>query len=67
MTEQFKFRSQKWVGFFASLVFLASCVDVAQAQPQGKVAKIGWFRARPTSSSPASAHDVIRRVLRDFG
>ena len=67
MTEQFKFSSQKWVGFFASLVFLASCVDVAQAQPQGKVAKIGWFRARPTSSSPASAHDVIRRVLRDLG
>ena len=67
MIEQFKFRSQKWMGFFASLVFLASCVDVAQAQQQAKVAKIGWFRARPASSSPASAHDVIRRVLRDLG
>jgi putative ABC transport system substrate-binding protein len=37
------------------------------AQQQAKVAKIGWFRARPASSSPASAHDVIRRVLSNLG
>jgi putative ABC transport system substrate-binding protein len=47
-------------------MLLAPCFN-AYAQQQAKVAKIGWFRARPASSSPASAHDVIRRVLRDLG
>jgi putative tryptophan/tyrosine transport system substrate-binding protein len=50
--------------FCAMLFSLSAVVD---AQQPGKVAKIGWFRARPTSSSPASAHELIRRMLRDLG
>jgi putative ABC transport system substrate-binding protein len=50
---------------FCVLLF-ALCVS-AEAQQPAKVAKIGWFRARPVSSSPASAHELIRSMLRDLG
>jgi putative ABC transport system substrate-binding protein len=47
-------------------MLFAFCPPVS-AQQQTKVPKIGWFRARSVSSSAVSAHEIIRRMLRELG
>lgn len=41
-------------------------IDLAQAQQQPKIAKIGWLRTRPVSGSGGGS-DVIRRELHELG
>jgi putative ABC transport system substrate-binding protein len=41
-------------------------IDLAQAQPQPKIAKIGWLSTRPVSRSGGGS-DVIRRELHELG
>ena len=48
-------------------LILAS-VDLAEAQQQGKIPKIGWLGARPASGpGSGSGHEAIRREFRALG
>jgi putative ABC transport system substrate-binding protein len=62
-TEQ-KSVSKKVIGLALGIALLALSFP-AQAQQQGKVAKIGYLQARPASSSDGS--NVFRRMLREIG
>jgi len=60
-----KIQNRKLVGFFAILVLLVGCVDMAQAQQQAKVPKIGWLGARPAAI--AGGRELLGRELRPLG
>ena len=48
-------------------VFLLGTIDLAEAQQQAKVAKIGWLQTRRPTPGADSGSEVIRRELREFG
>jgi putative tryptophan/tyrosine transport system substrate-binding protein len=56
------------IGLLVGLAFAS--VDLAEAQQQGKIPKIGWLGARPASGprdSPSGGAEAIRRELRALG
>src|SRR6266508_5316765 len=55
----------KWVGIIAVGVTFTMCGAVAHAQPQAKVARIGWLGIG--SASSVSRYEEFRRTLRELG
>jgi putative ABC transport system substrate-binding protein len=49
------------------VVVLLAVTDIAEAQPQAKVAKIGWLSDRSTSDPAGPALALFRRELRALG
>jgi putative ABC transport system substrate-binding protein len=61
-----KIQNPKWVVFHSIAFVLVMAAGLAEAQPQAKIPKIGWLRARP-ASIPGSASVEIRAKLRELG
>ena len=61
-----KNQNLKWAGFFAILVLLVGCVEMAEAQPVGTIPRIGFlFEGGPSESS--ARIEAFRQGLRELG
>jgi putative tryptophan/tyrosine transport system substrate-binding protein len=60
-----KIKNPKWAGFLAIVFTLTMCGEVAEAQQQAKIAKIGWLGARP--SAIATGLKLLGQDLRKLG
>ena len=62
-----RIQNRKLVGIVAILITFAMCRGVAQAQPQAKIPRIGYFSGTGDSSNPGPYVEALRQGLRNLG